>query len=273
MKKPRKRSRSESPAPASQRVTVSTVPAGTPPSAVDRVVARLMDLILGDLSPGARLPSEAALAGDFAVSRLTIREAVKVLAGRGLLEVSRGRRAVVREPDGSAFGDFLATAMKHDPKGLFDLLEVRQALEIQSAVLSAKRLNRAGAAAIEGTLAGMREAAAKMRKSTRNTAAEQDYHQYDVGFHEALALSSGNRMLAYLLEAIATPLRDSFRLSLRGHQLRGYTPEQTIAAHERIFELVRSGDGRGAAQAMRAHLRDAERDIRAALTAHLGEAE
>ena len=266
MKNPRKRSRSKSP-------VSSAAPAAAQTSAVDRVVARLMDLILGDLQPGAQLPSEAALAADFAVSRLTIREAVKVLAGRGLLEVSRGRRAVVREPDGSAFGDFLATAMKHDPKGLFDLLEVRQALEIQSAVLSAKRMNRAGAAAIEGTLAGMREAAAKMRKNARNAAAELDYHQYDVGFHEALALSSGNRMLAYLLEAIATPLRDSFRLSLHGHRLRGYTPEQTIAAHEQIFERVRTGDGRGAAQAMRAHLRDAERDIRAALNTRLGEAE
>lgn len=235
-------------------------------SAVDRVAARLTELILGGLAPGTRLPSEATLAADYRVSRLTIREAVKVLAGRGLLEVSRGRRAVVREPDGSAFGDFLAAVMKHDPKGFFDLLEVRQALEVQSALLSSKRINRAGAAAIEGALQGMREAAAQMRKGSRRNRAEQDYHVYDLGFHEALALASGNRMLAYLLEAIATPLRDSFNLSLRGHRLRGFTPEQTIAAHERIFELVKSGDGRAAAQAMRSHLRDAERDIRAALS-------
>ena len=77
------------------------------PSAVERVVGRLMELILGELAPGTRLPSEAELARQYEVSRLTVREAVKVLAGRGLLEVSRGRRAVVREPDGSAFGDFL----------------------------------------------------------------------------------------------------------------------------------------------------------------------
>src|SRR5215471_11712552 len=114
MKKPRKK-------PAREAA------AGNGRSAVDRVVTRLMDRILGDLTPGTSLPSEAELAAEFSVSRLTIREAVKVLAGRGLLEVSRGRRAVVREPDGSAFGDFLAAAMKHDPKGLFELVEVRQA--------------------------------------------------------------------------------------------------------------------------------------------------
>ena len=246
----------------------ATSPRSSAHPAVDRVVAGLIDMVVGELTPGARLPSEAELAAAYAVSRLTVREAVKVLAGRGLLELARGRRAVVREPDGSAFGDFLAAVMKHDPKGLFDLVEVRQVLEIQSAQLSAKRKNRAGLAAIEAALQGMREAAANMRR-TWDSATEDRFHEYDVGFHEALALSSGNRMLAHLLEAMAVPLHESFHLSMRGHQLRGHTPEATIAAHERIFERVKAGDGRGAAQAMRQHLRESERDIRAAQNARL----
>jgi len=241
-------------------------PTASEPSAVERVVTRLTDLILGELAPGTRLPSEAELAAQYKVSRLTIREAVKVLAGRGLLEVSRGKRAVVREPDGSAFGDFLMAAMKHDAKGLFDLIEVRHALEIQSATLSARRVTRAGLAAIETALDGMREAAEQMKRGPDKAAAEHRFHDYDVGFHEALALSSGNRMLAYLLEAMASPLRESFHLSMRGHRLRGRGPAETIAAHEKILEGIKSGDGRGAAQAMRAHLRDAERDVRAALS-------
>ncbi|MEJ0097157.1 MAG: FCD domain-containing protein [Bauldia sp.] len=98
---------------------------------------------------------------------------------------------------------------------------------------------------------------------------EGRFHEYDVGFHEAVALSSGNRLLAYLLEAMAAPLRESFHLSMQGHQLRGYTPEETIAAHERVFERIKDGDGRGAAQAMRLHLRESERDIRAAQNARL----
>jgi GntR family transcriptional regulator, transcriptional repressor for pyruvate dehydrogenase complex len=236
--------------------------------AVDRVVAGLMDLVLGELAPGAQLPSEAELATTYDVSRLTVREAVKVLSGRGLLDLSRGRRAIVREPDGSAFGDFLAAAMRHDAKGLLDLIEVRQALEIQSATLCAKRISRAGAAAIAGALAGMRAAAAEMRSGDR-VAAEERYHRCDVGFHEALALASGNRMLGHLLEAMAVPLRDSFHLSLRGHQLRGHTPEDTIVAHERIFERIQAGDARGAAQAMRSHLREAVRDVSAALNARM----
>jgi len=231
--------------------------------AVDRVVAGLTETVVGELTPGAQLPSEAQLASDYAVSRLTVREAVKVLAGRGLLELSRGRRAVVREPDGSVFGDFLTAAMKHDPKGLFDLIEVRQGLEILSAQLAAKRKNRAGVAAIEAAMQGMRDAAADLRRNW-TAATESRFHAYDVGFHGALALSSGNRMVQYLLEAMAGPLRQSFHLSMQGHKLRGYTPEETIAAHDRIVERVKAGDARGAAQAMRIHLRETERDIRAA---------
>jgi hypothetical protein len=68
---------------------------------------------------------------------------------------------------------------------------------------------------------------------------------------------------------MAVPLRDSFHLSLRGHQLRGHTPEDTIAAHERIFERIQAGDARGAAQAMRSHLREAVRDVSAALNASM----
>jgi GntR family transcriptional repressor for pyruvate dehydrogenase complex len=245
----------------------ATATRSTAHPAVDRVVAGLTNMVIGELTPGAQLPSESELAVTYAVSRLTVREAVKVLAGRGLLELARGRRAVVREPDGSAFGDFLSAMMKHDPKGLFDLIEVRQALEIHSAQLSAKRKNRAGLAAIEAALQGMRETAADHRNW--DSATEDRFHEYDVGFHEAMALSSGNRMLAYLLEAMAAPLRESFHLSMQGHKLRGYTPEATIAAHERIFERVKAGDGRGAAQAMRLHLRESERDIRAAQNARL----
>ena len=246
---------------------------GSGGTAASSVADQLVNLILGDLSPGSSLPSEANLAAQFDVSRLTVREAVKMVAGRGLLELARGRRAVVREPSGSVFGDFLTTITMHDPKGIFDIIEVRQALEIQSATLAARRSNRAGIAAIEHALDGMRRAAEEMARTqdAEKEAAEREFHTHDVEFHEALALASGNRMITYLIEAMAVPLRDAFSLSMRGHEMRGRTPEQTIAAHERILAFVREGDSRGASQAMRAHLEDAERDARAVMKARMSD--
>ena len=59
------------------------------------------------MSPGMNLPSEADIAMQFGVSRLTVREALKMVAGRGLLDIGRGRRAIVNQPSGMAFADFL----------------------------------------------------------------------------------------------------------------------------------------------------------------------
>jgi len=234
-------------------------------SAASAVADDLAQLILGELAPGQSLPSEADLAERYSVSRLTIREAVKLLAGRGLLELSRGRRAMVREPDGSAFTDFLTSIVRTDPKGLFDLVEVRLSLEVQSATLAAKRANRAGIIAIENALHGMRDAIGDS-PDFADEAAEASFHSYDFGFHEAVALASGNRVLGYLFEAMAVPLREGFYISQRGHADRGHTPQDTVAAHQRILDCIREGNGRAAAEAMRMHLRDTERDIRVAVT-------
>jgi len=234
-------------------------------SAASAVADDLAQVILGELAPGQSLPSEADLADRYAVSRLTIREAVKLLAGRGLLELSRGRRAMVREPDGSAFTDFLTSLVRADPKGLFDLVEVRLSLEVQSATLAAKRANRAGIIAIENALDGMRDAIGDSTDFA-DEAAEARFHEFDFGFHEAVALASGNRVLGYLFEAMAIPLREGFYISQRGHAFRGHTLVDTIEAHQRILDCIRAGNGRAAAEAMRVHLKDTERDIRMAVT-------
>lgn len=233
-------------------------------SAVDTVADDLANEILTELAPGASLPSEAELAERYAVSRLTIREAVKLLAGRGLLILAKGRRAVVREPDGAAFADFLTALLHNDSKGLFDLVEVRLSLEVQSATLAAKRANRAALAAIETALEGMRDTVEAALSDDPD--ADRRFHDFDVGFHEAIALASGNRILGYLFEAMAVPLRQGIQISRRGHANRGHTLHDTIAAHQRILDCIRAGNGRAAGEAMRLHLKDTERDIRNALS-------
>lgn len=230
---------------------------------VSAIVAdKLTDHVLSELSPGMRLPSEAELAERYGVSRVTMREAVKMLSGRGLLDVSRGRRAIVRQPDGSVFGDFLTSLIKSDPKCLFDLIEVRRSLEIQSVTQAARRASRAGITAAEAALERMRAAAQEVAQG--DDAAQIKFHQADVDFHEALAMASGNRVLSYLFEGMASPLRESFHASRRGQQLRGLSLEDSVAVHAHILACVSNGDARGAAEAMSKLIDDAERDIRAA---------
>jgi GntR family transcriptional repressor for pyruvate dehydrogenase complex len=235
------------------------------PTAAQTVADALAHLILSELAPGSTLPSEADLAARYDVSRLTIREAVKLLEGRGLLVIARGRKAVVREPDGAAFADFLTSIIRYEPKGLFDLVEVRLSLEVQSATLAAKRATRAGIAAIESELQGMRDTVGE-RGQVMSGEQELEFHTHDVGFHEAVALASGNRVLGFLFEAMAQPLREGFFISRRGHEQRGHTLHDTIEAHQRIVDCIKAGNGRAAAEAMRIHLKDTERDIRVALS-------
>lgn len=233
-------------------------------TASSAVADDLAQMILGEMTPGTSLPSEAELAERYAVSRLTIREAVKLLEGRGLLVLARGRKAVVREPDSGAFADFLTSVIRYDPKGVFDLVEVRLSLEVQSATLAAKRATRAGIAAIESALQGMRDVASAPGAMDTD-AGEHDFHTHDVTFHESIALASGNRVLGYLFEAMSQPLREGFYISRRGHEQRGHTINDTIEAHQRILDCIKDGNSRGAADAMRFHLKDTERDIRTAL--------
>ena len=235
------------------------------PTAANAVADHLAHMILAELAPGSSLPSEAELATNYAVSRLTIREAVKLLEGRGLLEIARGRKAVVREPDGAAFADFLTSIIRYDPKGLFDLVEVRLSLEVQSATLAAKRASRAAIAAIESELQGMRDTVSAPGEPM-SPAQELRFHTHDVGFHEAVALASGNRILGFLFEAMAQPLRDGFFISRRGHEKRGHTLHGTIEAHQRILDCIKAGNARAAAEAMRLHIKDTERDIRVAVS-------
>jgi GntR family transcriptional repressor for pyruvate dehydrogenase complex len=233
-------------------------------SAASAIAGELVQMIIGQMQPGASLPSEGELSARFGVSRVTVREAVKMLAGRGLLDLARGRRAIVREPDGTALGDFISWILQYDPKGMFDLVEVRLSLEVHSVALAAKRANRPALAAIESRLQAMRDAAVLMDAADGDTAAELAFHKADVGFHEALAMASSNRILISLFEAMALPLQRSFFMSRRGRQQRGRDSKQTIEAHERILACVRAGDVAAAEAAMREHLDDAGRDMLAA---------
>ena len=235
-------------------------------TAASSVADALVELILGRLSPGSSLPSEADLAAQFAVSRLTIREAVKMLEGRGLVDLARGRRAIVREPDGAAFSDFIVSLIRNEPKGLFDLIELRIGIETMSARFAARRASRAGLQSLESAMQGMRDAAVDYNAAIASGAdagpADRRFHDFDLQFHEALATASGNRIVAFLFEAMSNSLRESFSMSRRGQTQRGSPREDTVAAHQAVLDAVRAGNERAAGEAMRKHLTDTERDIR-----------
>ena len=233
-------------------------------SASDSIADLFGKQILTALRPGDTLPSEAEIAADFGVSRITIREAMKILSGRGLVSIARGRRAVVTQPDGAVFGAFLASLIKGDPRNLFDLLQVRRSLELQSVMLAARHASRTGLMAIEAALTAMRTAAAEIDAGTGGLQAEAAFHQADVRFHGALALAGGNRVLTYLFEAMEPSLLEAFATSHRGLRLAGERLADLCDAHAAVFTHVAQRDEKSATEAMSAILDNAAANLRTA---------
>jgi GntR family transcriptional repressor for pyruvate dehydrogenase complex len=243
---------------------------GTGPSLTHDVVVELQNLVFEDFPVGATLPSEATLAEQFGVSRLTIREALKLLAGRGLVDLRQGRRAVVTEPSSEVTSSVFASYVRRDPSALLELVEVRQALEVQSVRLAARRASRAGLAAIEASLKLMESSAREFHHKHTNRASRTQalaaYQAADVAFHESIALASGNRMLAHVLEALEESLLRSFHASFEGHLMRGGSALETYELHRNIYQFIAAGDSQRAAQAMRALLDQADRALRTTLS-------
>lgn len=225
---------------------------------VNRVVDELERLALDELRPGQQLPAEGEIATTLGVSRLSVREAVRELQARGILVSRKGRRPVVRAPDGEQVEDFFRTAVRRDPGALFELIEVRRALEVHNATLAATRASRAAVRATQLALA-------EMEAATAPEDAEA-FHEADERFHEALAAATGNSMLVFLVEGLAEPLRVSRRHSWGGRGLESPPVEAVIAQHRDILDRVMARDADGAAAAMRAHLDSTERDLRANLS-------
>ena len=233
-----------------------------------QLVSELQKL-LETLPIGASLPAEAALAEQFGVNRLTVREALKVLAGRGLAEIRQGRRAVVTEPSSEVISSIFVSYVRRDPTALLELVEVRRALEVQSVGLAARKVTRAGLTGMEACLEAMKAAAEILSDAARSDEekfqARAQFQRADVSFHESIALSSGNRMLAHVLEALEDSLLWAFDASFEGHATRGGSAMDPYYAHLKIFEFIQGRDARKAMNSMREHLQQSEQDLRAYL--------
>jgi GntR family transcriptional repressor for pyruvate dehydrogenase complex len=234
---------------------LETVEAPGRQSVLGSVIERLEGLVFDGFEPGATLPSEGKLAEALGVSRLTVREATRTLEARGLVEIRQGRRPTVAAPNSSLVGDFFQIAIRRDPRALLDLLDVRRALEVHIATLAAKRAG-------QGEIADMEMSIAAMRAAGDDSEA---FHTADVRFHENLAAAAGNRLLVFLIEAFAQPLRESRLRSFAGHQARGGGIDDVIEQHQTILDAVKARNPKHAAQAMRSHLEQTEKDLRTLL--------
>ncbi len=208
----------------------------------EQIVQQIEESILkGALKPGDQLPAERELAQNFGVSRTAVREAVKALREKGLVEAYSGRGTFITNGTSQAIRQSLDLMSRiGQQEGLADLAELRQILEPEIAALAAERIE-------DQLLATMREAVATMDRSLHDPDA---YIEADLDFHLALAEAAANPMVLSLLDSIVGLLREQ---RLRIFRVDG-GPERGQFHHKRILAATEARDREKARAAMREHL-------------------
>ena len=217
----------------------------------EQIVQQIEESIVnGSLKPGDQLPAERELAQRFGVSRTAVREAVKALREKGLVEAYSGRGTFITDGTTQAVRQSLDLMVKiGQQEGSNHLAEVRAILEPEIAALAATRIH-------EAELATMREAVAMMDRAGDDPDA---YIEADLDFHLALAEGAANPLILSLLDSIVGLLREQ---RLKIFNVSG-GPERGQIHHKRILDAVERHDVEGARAAMRAHLEQVSEDSQA----------
>jgi GntR family transcriptional repressor for pyruvate dehydrogenase complex len=217
----------------------------------EQIVQQIEESILqGALKPGDQLPAERELAQRFGVSRTAVREAVKTLREKGLVEAYSGRGTFITDGTSQAMRESLDLMVRiGQTEGLPHLVEVRVIVEPEIAAMAAIR-------AQEPDLAGLREAVALMDRAQKDPEA---YIEADLDFHLSLAEAAANPLILALLDSIVGLLREQ---RMRIFDVEG-GPQRGQYHHKRILEAVERRDPEMARLAMRAHLEQVRRDSQA----------
>jgi DNA-binding FadR family transcriptional regulator len=215
--------------------------------AYQQVANQLRFLILeGQLAPGDRLPNEVDLSAHFGVSRSTVREALRVLASRDLVETARGVSGgtFVAHINAEKVRDYLETTLGlltgAEAVSVTEMLEAREVIEVPAARLAATRATDEDVAALTRSV--------QQEKAGGPRGVRFEEHR---NFHQLLVHASGNGLLTLMNEPVFLVLRARF--------LRPGIPadfwETVDDEHSAILDCVVRGDGDAAAEMMRSHLR------------------
>ncbi len=211
------------------------------------VAKQIERLILKKLRPGDKLPSERELAEMLAVSRSSIRDAIRSLELIGMVEPRQGAGTIVREISSDSLVNHLVNARNRKKELIGELLDFRMMLEPPLAARAATRVSPNEVSEMEEIL----ERQEKKMRGGESTIGE------DSEFHYAVALASRNSVVLKVLDTLMDLLRDSRERSL---QVEG-RQQKSVAGHRRILGALKRHDPEAANAAMRRHIKDVEQIV------------
>jgi GntR family transcriptional regulator, galactonate operon transcriptional repressor len=208
-------------------------------------------IVSGSYAPGDLIEDERALAARYQVSRSVIRDGIKILAGKGLLEVRRGigTRVRPRASWGLFDDDVLAWSQSAPPRGsvLRQLLEVRVVVEPKAAHWAAERGS-------DKYLDLIRSAIERMEEGKGSV---EDFVVADAIFHRSILRAAKNEFLGAFEGVIFSALLSSIRLTNKDPR----TNEESLQFHREVYEAIAAHDPNRAERAMQRLLGDTERRL------------
>ena len=203
---------------------------------VDQIQQQILS---GALKPGDQIPAERDLAERFGVSRTAVREAIKSLTEKGLIEVFVGRGTFVTNLSPDRVVESMTLLLRNEPHGVASLQEARELLEAPTARRAALRRSEAHVARLRAIEAEMEEERSVSPRLIDG----------DTEFHVELARATGNPVLVLMTKTImgllrTERLRDDFTSDL----------PVAFASHREIVDAIADGDGDRAEHAMIGHL-------------------
>ena len=214
----------------------------------EEIADHIEQLILrGELATNQAFPPERELASRMGVSRNTLREAVRILEARGLVEVRSGTGAYIRDLNPAILTNGLRLLACLRAKHLFELIEARKAIEVELAGLAAERATSQDLTELRSWLSQMEGAMTP-----------DEYVQSDVAFHTCIASAAKNDILRIMLNSIRSALSENIRVLLQ------HSPEarrEAMEYHRQIFDALSNRSPKEAREKMRAHLDAVQRRL------------
>ena len=203
----------------------------------------------GYLRAGDRLPSEKELGAKLGVSKTVIREAIRSLAAKGLVEVRPGSGTYVLDLGEEIVAKPIALLLRSHVLEPRHIHEVREVLEVRLAGLAAERARPEDIEAM----------AVAIQRLEKPKLTANEYAEADLAFHVGLARAAGNVLFSVLVNSLNGVMKE-IRLWAFKHDGPS-AAERAVTYHSRILERVRERDIEGACNAMREHLADAEQTL------------
>ena len=229
---------------------------GVSPSLATHICRELgRRIVAGYLREGEQIDDETRLSRRYAVSKSVVREAVKLLVGKGLLEVRRGSGTRVRRRSSWALldDDVLAWHLSVDPHPEFlrQLMDVRRLIEPKAAAWAAE-------SGSDGEIDEIALAQSRMEADPRSI---EEFVVADAQFHRAILHAANNEILRSMEGVIFSALLSSIRLTNSDPREN----ETSVPFHRKVLEAIRSRDAPLAEQMMSNHLDDTTERLAAAV--------